>query len=143
MQSVSIHRVFLFVVSLVIAASALAQSRETYKDPKAPLNVRVQDLLARMTVEEKVAQMQSMWAGKAGILNADGTFSAEKARTALTNGIGQIGRPTDFMGTPRFVKERFRSIDETTAFVNATQRFLIEQTRLGIPALELTSSKRL
>ncbi len=88
-----------------------------------------------MTLEEKVAQMRSLWFGKANILNADGTFSADKARSALTNGIGQVGRPSDFMGSPRFVKERFRSVEETVSFVNATQKFLVEQTRLGIPAL--------
>lgn len=140
MQSVSIRQIVLLAISIVIAAPLFAQSKEIYKDPiykdpGAPENARVQDLLARMTLEEKAAQMQSMWAGKAGIVNADGTFSAEKARTTLANGIGQIGRPSDFMGSPRFQNERFRSIDETVAFVNATQRFLLEHTRLGIPAL--------
>ncbi len=120
---------------LLLTASASAQSPLVYKDPQAPVAARVQDLLSRMTLEEKAAQMHSFWFGKANVVNADGSFSVDKARTLLANGIGQIGRPSDFMGSPRFVKERFRSVDEAVGFVNAAQKFLLEQTRLGIPAL--------
>ncbi len=130
-----IFRAAVAAIPLWAATSVCAQPAVIYKDPDAPIEARVDDLLARMTLEEKVMQMQSMWIGRTGILNADGSFAAGKAQQVLARGIGQIGRPSDFMGSQRFQKERFRSVAETVAFVNAVQRFLVEQTRLGIPAL--------
>ena len=43
--------------ALVLFWSATAAEHVKYKDPSQPLNVRIKDLLGRMTVEEKVAQM--------------------------------------------------------------------------------------
>ena len=58
-----------------------------------------------------------------------------RAATVLANGIGQIGRPSDFMGTPRMATDRLRDPLDAVRFVNTIQRILVEQTRLGIPAL--------
>jgi len=44
----------LAVVVLLYVTSALAQNLEPYKDPKAPVEDRVRDLLSKMTLEEKV-----------------------------------------------------------------------------------------
>ena len=106
-----------------------------YRDPSLPVADRVVDLLARMTLEEKVAQMRCLWFGKAAICDAEGAFAPGKAAGAIAEGIGQIGRPSDTAGTARFKTTHFRSLDDTIVFVNAVQRFLVEQTRLGIPAL--------
>lgn len=106
-----------------------------YRDPKASIEARVRDLLSRMTLEEKVAQLRCMWIGKGAILDKDGVFSAEKAARAILQGIGQIARPNDTAGTPWFMKTGYRHIDDGAAFINAVQKFLVENTRLGIPAL--------
>jgi beta-glucosidase len=106
-----------------------------YRDPRAPIEARVKDLLARMTLEEKVAQLRSMWLGKSQILDKDGVFSPEKAKAAIPDGIGQIARINDTTGTSWFLKTGFRGIAETVALSNAIQRYHVEQTRLGIPAL--------
>lgn len=123
--------------SMLAAVPALAAGAERlpYRDPALPVADRVSDLLARMTLEEKVAQMRCLWFGKATICNADGDFAPDRAAHAIADGIGQIGRPSDTAGSARFKAQHFRSLDETIAFVNAVQRFLVEQTRLGIPAL--------
>lgn len=45
---------------LLILWTAIADATDSYykyKDPKQPLNVRINDLLKRMTVEEKIGQM--------------------------------------------------------------------------------------
>lgn len=115
-----------------IARAALAMP---YRDPALPIAARVRDLLARMTLDEKVAQMRCLWFGKAAISDADGAFSPEKAAQAIANGIGQIGRPSDTAGTARFKTTHFRTLDDSIAYVNGVQRFLVERTRLGIPAL--------
>ncbi|MEO6340735.1 MAG: hypothetical protein ABIO39_11890 [Caulobacteraceae bacterium] len=39
---------------------ALAAAPFLYKDPKAPIPLRVADLLGRMTLEEKVVQIRSV-----------------------------------------------------------------------------------
>ena len=54
-------------VALLVAASlalpypASPQDAPLYKDARQPLEVRVADLLGRMTLEEKVAQLQALW----------------------------------------------------------------------------------
>lgn len=101
-----------------------------YKDPKLPIEQRVKDLLGRMTLEEKVAQLVCLWDRKPQVgppngSSADrGAFSAEKAREVMKNGIGQIARQREKKG-PR----------DSAQFANDIQRFLVEQTRLGIPAI--------
>jgi beta-glucosidase len=117
-----------------MAAYAHAPGGETYRDASRPVAERVRDLLARMTIEEKAAQLQCRWMGKSAILDADGNFSEQKAATALASGIGQFARPHDWAGTSRYL-EQFRSIENSVALVNAIQHFLVEKTRLGIPAL--------
>ncbi|MBW8786152.1 MAG: beta-glucosidase, partial [Novosphingobium sp.] len=116
------------------APAAAAIGTASYRDARAPVAARVQDLLSKMTLEEKAAQVRSMWFGKSAILDAHGNFSEEKAAKALAAGIGQIARPHDWAGTSRYL-ERFREVEDTVTLVNAIQRFLLEKTRLGIPAL--------
>ena len=126
----------------VLASSLLATATPifgalpgtSYKDASLPLAARVHDLLGRMTLDEKAAQLCSSWFGKGRLLDAQGNFSEAKAVTSLANGIGQFARPHDWAGTSRYF-ERFREIEDSVALVNAIQRFLVEKTRLGIPAL--------
>jgi len=98
--------------------------RYPYKDPSLPVEERVEDLLGRMTLDEKVAQTHSLWKGKEKISNADGTFSPEKAAAILKDGMGQITRPNEK-----------RSFEAGMAFRNAAQHFAMEHTRLGIPIM--------
>lgn len=131
------RRILLASTLLAMPAVALAQPNERalYKDSRAPISARVADLLRRMTLEEKVGQLRAIWIGKAGYLNADGGFSPEKAAKSLANGIGQISRPADTMGTRTFLTRRHRPLKDTAPLINAIQKFLVENTRLGVPAL--------
>ncbi len=91
---------------------------------------RVQDLLSRMTLEEKAAQMVCVWQQKADTLvDAAGNFDLEKAKAAFKDGhgLGQVGRPSDAGGGLDA-----RRMAELT---NAIQRFFIEHSRLGIPVI--------
>jgi beta-glucosidase len=91
---------------------------------------RTADLLSRMTLEEKAAQMMCVWQQKADTLvDASGKFDLEKAKRAFAhgNGIGQVGRPSDAGGG-----QGARGQAELT---NEIQRFFIENSRLGIPVM--------
>jgi beta-glucosidase len=118
----------------------LAAERVVYKDARAPTDLRVADLLSRMTLEEKVAQMTALWGLKSEVM--DGLdFAPAKASAAHPQGIGQITRPSDRRGGPEIAEvaggtgARWRGGASTIAFVNAAQKWAREETRLGIPIL--------
>jgi beta-glucosidase len=101
-----------------------------YRNSALSPEKRVKDLLSRMTLEEKAAQMLCIWQKKPQTLvTADGDFDLAKARQAFKNGhgLGQVGRPSD-AGKGL----NARKMAETT---NAIQKFFIENSRLGIPVV--------
>jgi hypothetical protein len=60
-----------------------AAPTDLYRDPTAPVEQRVQDLLSRMTLEEKVAQLRCLWFGKSKLVDNAGNFSQEKASNTI------------------------------------------------------------
>src|SRR5580700_5571914 len=106
-----------------------------YKNPAAPVEARVNDLLKRMTLDEKIAQMLCVWTGKTAIFDDNLQFDEAKAKARYPNGVGQLARPSDRKGpvSPRLL--RLRDAKETVALVNAVQRWAVNDTRLGIPVL--------
>jgi beta-glucosidase-like glycosyl hydrolase len=105
-----------------------------YRDPTRPVPERVRDLLARMTPQEKFAQLHAFWL----VLSESGEHHArpgevfigasddESVRRRLASGMGQITRP---LGTC--------SVEAASGLraLNKLQRYLRNETRLGIPAL--------
>ncbi len=104
-----------------------------YRDPALSVAERVEDLLARMTLDEKAAQLTSVWLTldpESGEV-APSQFSFGPGRAddpweQMRHGIGQITRP---LGS--------QPIDPAAGarMVNEIQRRLVEETRLGVPAL--------
>src|SRR5476649_2005920 len=108
-----------------------------YKDAKKTAQVRVKDLLSRMTLEEKAAQMMCVRQEKATkLVDAQGNFDFKKAKAAFKDGrgIGQVGRPSDAGANPATPADgkNARGMAELT---NAIQKFFIEHSRLGIPVI--------
>src|SRR6187551_793408 len=88
----------LLAATLLISASALAQSggnRPIYKDANAPVEQRVQDLMSRMTLEEKIAQITAVWTNKNYLLDSKGKFNPAAAKRLYPAGIGHFTRPSD------------------------------------------------
>lgn len=94
-----------------------------YWDAKLTVSERVRDLMGRMTLEEKVAQLSSVWVYE---LMDSMRFDEAKASERLTHGIGQITR----VGGASNLKP-----DESAELANRIQQYLREHTRLGIPAM--------
>jgi len=130
--------VFPLICLALIAASSVglftsrAQERVAYKDPKLPIDERVKDLLSRMTLEEKTAQMMCLWMEKPNDNSAipksqqpfGGKFSPELAKQKMPHGIGQFARQRELFD-PKGSAE----------YANAVQKWLKDNTRLGIPAV--------
>lgn len=84
---------------------------------------RVKALIAKMTLEEKIAQLGSCWIGE---LQTNGLLDRNKIMDTMKNGIGQISR---LAGAS--------ILDPCSAAraANELQKYLLEETRLGIPAI--------
>ena len=108
-----------------------------YKNPALPAARRVKDLLARMTLEEKAAQMMCIWQEKTTkLLDAAGNFDFKKARATFKqgHGLGQVGRPSDAGSVPSDAGVG-KNARETAELANAIQKFFIEHSRLGVPVM--------
>ncbi len=119
------------------APAAESAGKPLYKDAKAPVEARIDDLLSRMTLEEKLAQITAIWNRKAALLTPAGEFDPAKAHTLYPEGIGHFVRPNDLhgAGTPTPEQTPFRDARQTVDLVNAIQHYNMTETRLGIPAL--------
>lgn len=106
-----------------------------YQDPTKAVDDRVRDLLSRMTLREKLAQMHALWL----VLSADGnhkmrpdasndfsTGDPERVKQLFADGLGQITRPLGTIGVePR----------EGVRALNRFQKDIIDGSRLGIPVM--------
>ncbi len=116
---------------LIYSFFAASQETPAYRNPALPVEQRVADLLSRMTLEEKVAQLQGNWQNPASrqdasqtFLNEKGAFLPDRAAVVLKNGLGEISRPSEN-----------RSPREMAEYTNTVQKWVKENTRLGIPIL--------
>lgn len=94
-----------------------------YLDKNQSIKIRTEDLLDRMTLDEKIAQLGSCWVYE---LLAGKGLSSEKADNKMKNGIGQITR---IGGASNLNPE------DAAKLANEIQEYLAHNTRLGIPAL--------
>lgn len=111
-------------------AKTKSRTKPAYLNPSLPPERRTRDLLSRMTVKEKVAQMLCVWEQKSTTLvDEQGNFDPEKAKKHFKDrlGLGQVGRPSDAGGG--------RNARQNAELTNAIQKFFIENSRLGIPVV--------
>jgi beta-glucosidase len=112
------------------------EAKDIYKDPNAPIPDRVRDLLKRMTVEEKVAQLESGWMlPSIGSLKAPSIFDRDQLDEAVAKRIAGNG-----LGTYIFLDEFLGMSGPFNPCLGARHRNLLQawvlkNTRLGIPIL--------
>lgn len=95
----------------------------SYHDPSLSIADRVEDLLGQMTLVEKALQLVGLM--PMALLGPEG-LDPTKMEQMLGQGLGQISAP-GLLG--------YKAPPHMAALTNALQRFLVEKTRLGIPAI--------
>src|SRR5580704_19186111 len=111
---------------------AIDQDTQLWRDPSRPAAERVADLLGRMTLEEKAAQLTSLWLGHqpqdSNVAPMQGEFRAQEAPFAelIRDGLGQLTRV--FGTRPVPPADAVLTLRELQAQIVATSRF-------GIPAV--------
>ena len=126
-----------FIVEIALVASpapARAQSatqaensKAVYKQANAPIERRIDDLLSRMTLEEKVRQLD-LYSGATALVDqhTDGTHAATTANFLPDNAQALFGD----LGVGAI-----HDLNPTPEQANAIQRWVIKHNRLGIPVL--------
>ncbi len=118
---------FVRLVSLTLAVTlAFSCSDErTYKDNSLPVEKRVEDLLSKMTLKEKLRQLNQV---DMPTLLEDGVLSQDLLKEVIgSEGFGSV----QGINVPSW---------ESTGIFNEIQRYCIEETRLGIPIFTSTES---
>ncbi len=104
--------------------------KDVYEDPQADLDARVEDLLAQMSQAEKVMQLCTLYGYRAVL--KDRYPTKEWKKRVWKDGVANI----DEQGAAwrsRTDKTLSNTPERNAHYVNNTQRFFVEQTRLGIP----------
>lgn len=115
------------IFSLFISLKIATTYGQAYKNPDLPVEERVQDLLSRMTPEEKFWQLF--------MIPAEQSNDLEKYKT------GVFGFQVSTAGASADVSQQMLDYNpganayETALEVNQTQRFFLEESRLGIPLI--------
>ncbi len=102
---------------------SLTASTPAYRDPSLSPAERAADLLGRMTLDEKLAQLGSVWVFQVA---GDQGFDTARATPLLAAGIGHVTRVCGASSYTAAAAARL---------ANDLQRHLVEATRLGIPAI--------
>lgn len=96
---------------------------DIYENPEANIEERIEDLLNRMNLDEKIAQMKAI--GEVQLDNQRGdTSQMTIVNKGIEYGIGQLSRSGEEL-LP----------EQTVEKINRLQKYLLEETRLGIPAI--------
>lgn len=109
--------------------------KDIYEDPTAPIEARIEDLLSRMTLEEKTCQMVTLYGYKRVL--KDDLPTPEWKSQLWKDGIGAIDEHLNGFqqwGLPPSDNEYVWPASKHAWALNEVQRFFVEETRLGIPA---------
>ncbi len=112
---------------LVLGLGKVAGQSPPYLDALRPVDERVQDLLRRMTLEEKIGQMNIAWGGGYAATRK-GVVEGDPKRTGSSKPVGiALGWATDILAGPRKQAE----------MDNDLKALALKSSRLGIPLLHV------
>ena len=115
------------IIALLLLACVWPIFAQPYKDPKLPVEQRVQDLLSRMTREEKFMQLFMVpgEVGKDSLRLKSGIFGFQVNTSVQNPDLAQ--QMLDYRSES--------TAGETASKINDIQKFFIEKSRLGIPII--------
>ena len=102
--------------------------KDIYEDPAQPIDKRVDDLLSRMSMEEKTAQMVTLY-GYGRVAKDELPVEGWKSEV-WSQGLGNIDEASN--GVYKDAKYKLPYSKHVWA-LNEIQKFFVEETRLGIP----------
>ena len=118
----------LSLLAIIAVIGGNMPAEEPYKNAALPAGQRVADLTGRMTLEEKVAQLQTCRGDDPQAWDEQGNFVCGSDAPKLVHGAGA------YFNLPAFAKSGFNLPPRVWANrVNSLQKYIREKTRLGIP----------
>lgn len=114
----------LFLILLGCMSVGCTQKNEmmAYKNPSLSPAERAKDLLSRMSLEDKVYQMMAVLDGTPDRFNAEFVNNPEEMKRVFGKGVHSV-------------QPFFEGLKETVESRNQIQKYLLEQTKWGIPAI--------
>ena len=112
------------VVLLFFCSCKNETANPPYKNASLPVEQRITDLLRRMTVEEKIKQLDMYWGREVSSMKKHECTEADFSEDSLAKYVGTtgIGSVHDFYPINAEISNRI-------------QKYAVEKTRLGIPIL--------
>ncbi|MDT4966088.1 MAG: beta-glucosidase [Acidobacteriota bacterium] len=104
---------------------------DIYENSKADINKRIEDLLSRMTLEEKTCQTATLY-GYGRVLK-DQLPTPDWRKKIWKDGIANIDEHLNGWGAEGSKSVYSTDVKQHVWAMNEVQRFFIEETRLGIP----------
>jgi len=105
---------------------------DPYEDPATPLEQRVEDLLSRMTLEEKTCQATTLYGFPRVLMDSEPT--PQWKERVWKDGIGNIDEHCNGYASGKNKKLVLKGpVSVIPEALNKTQRWFVEETRLGIP----------
>jgi beta-glucosidase len=130
MKSDIVLKYLLVTTTMFMSGNVFAQ-QPAYKNKILSPQARAKDLLARMTLDEKIMQTQCLWSEKSKIFTSSGDFDEVKATNILKNGLGELARLNEDKGPNTYGYHPKVAAD----LYNKIQHYFVEKTRLGIPVM--------
>ncbi len=116
-------KTFISIIILALSLNSFGQQKADYLNLSLPIEERVDLLMAKMSIEEKAAQLCFLNVGDS-LFDVQGYIDEVKVLAMFPNGIGAVSFSQVKMPMEKAIK-----LD------NALQKILVEKSRLGIPCL--------
>jgi beta-glucosidase len=114
-----------------VQAQQDSANQPAYKNKKLSPEVRAKDLVGKMTLDEKLMQLQCLWIQKSKIIDINENFDEAKAQDILKNGLGELARLNEKGG----ITGPGHHPKDQAILYNRIQKYFVEKTRLGIPVM--------
>ena len=118
------NRAIIYIVFLCCASLNVQGQQAPYKDSKLPVETRVQDLISRMTLQEKVDQLNMKSLNALQLIKKGSVSDSSLFKLFQGRSIGCLESP--------FVEH-----DKIATYSEAADQYLRKHTRLGIPAIQI------